>query len=597
MQIQKQKIPEFQKEDFIEGVAPYEWLTQYDNAPLLYQQFALQLKDIAASFGIKNFMTLLKAYKQSINNSNRQYDMNYTEFDGQELQLLTGEWICDDYGVNIGSMLGEIQACNHPIMPIQRLVNIDSGVEKLKIAYKKGNLWRSIIVDKQTLASSNKILQLADYGVAVNSENAKYLVKYLTDIEHLNYNTIPELHSVSRLGWVEDYGFSPYVDNIVFDGDVSFKHFFESVKEKGDFEKWKKFCIEARKHGVAAKILLASSFASVLVDVCDKLPFFLHLFGGSGAGKTVGLMLAASVWANPAIGKYIHNFNSTQVAQELSAGFVNSMPLLLDELQIIKDRKSFDDIIYQLSQGEGRLRGQKTGGLQKTMTWKNCILTTGENPIASEISGAGAMNRVIEIDCKDMKIFKDPVGTVEFLKDNYGFAGRLFVEWLQDDKNKDKIKTMQKQYQDILSYCDTTDKQASSASLILTADTIITELFFNDEDVLTVEELSEFLLSKKAVSINDRAYDYLKDFISINLSKFTPQEFTAETWGRTFDGGVYIIKSKFDEIMATKGYNSAGFLSWARSNGIIQTDSSGKNTILQRINGRPTRCVSVKMDD
>ena len=150
MQIQKQKIPEFNKEDFIEGVAPYEWLTQYDNAPLLYQQFALQLKDIAASFGIKNFMTLLKAYKQSINNSNRQYDMNYTEFDGQELQLLTGEWICDDYGVNIGSMLGEIQACNHPIMPIQRLVNIDSGVEKLKIAYKKGNLWRSIIVDKQT---------------------------------------------------------------------------------------------------------------------------------------------------------------------------------------------------------------------------------------------------------------------------------------------------------------------------------------------------------------------------------------------------------------------------------------------------------------
>ena len=597
MQIQKQKIPEFNKEDFIAGVAPYEWLTQYDNAPLLYQQFALQLKDIAASFGIKNFMTLLKAYKQSINNSNRQYDMNYTEFDGQELQLLTGEWICDDYGVNIGSMLGEIQACNHPIMPIQRLVNIDSGVEKLKIAYKKGNLWRSIIVDKQTLASSNKILQLADYGVAVNSENAKYLVKYLTDIEHLNYNTIPELHSVSRLGWVEDYGFSPYVDNIVFDGDVSFKHFFESVKEKGDFEKWKKFCIEARKHGVAAKILLASSFASVLVDVCDKLPFFLHLFGGAGAGKTVGLMLAASVWANPAIGKYIHNFNSTQVAQELSAGFVNSMPLLLDELQIIKDRKTFDDIIYQLAQGEGRLRGQKTGGLQKTMTWKNCILTTGENPIVNEISGAGAMNRVIEIDCKEMKIFRDPVNAVETLKDNYGFAGRLFVEWLQEEENKEKVRKMQKQYQDILSYCDTTDKQASSASLILTADTIITELFFNDDNVLSVEELSGFLVSKKLASINDRAYDYLKDFISINLSKFTPQEFTAETWGRTFDGGVYIIKSKFDEIMAAKGYNSAGFLSWARSNGIIQTDSSGKNTILQRINGRPTRCVSVKMDD
>ena len=36
-----------------------------------------------------------------------------------------------------------------------------------------------IISDKKTLASNNSIIQLADYGVAVNSENAKHLVKYL----------------------------------------------------------------------------------------------------------------------------------------------------------------------------------------------------------------------------------------------------------------------------------------------------------------------------------------------------------------------------------------------------------------------------------
>ena len=94
----------------------------------------------------------------------------------------------------------------------------------------------------------------------------------------------------------------------------------------------------------APKILLVAAFASVLVEPCSCLPFFVHVCGGTETGKTVGLMLAASVWANPEMGKYIHTFNSTAVAQELSAGFVNSLPLILDELQIIKDRKDFDQL-------------------------------------------------------------------------------------------------------------------------------------------------------------------------------------------------------------------------------------------------------------
>ncbi len=74
-------------------------------------------------------------------------------------------------------------ACCHPLMPVERLVNIDTGVEKLKIAYSKGKRWREIIVDKRILASANSIVQLADNGIAVNSENARSLVQYLSDIE------------------------------------------------------------------------------------------------------------------------------------------------------------------------------------------------------------------------------------------------------------------------------------------------------------------------------------------------------------------------------------------------------------------------------
>lgn len=49
---------------------------------------------------------------------------------------------------------------------------------------------------------------------------------------------------------------------------------------------------------------------------------FVHLWGvESGTGKTVALMLAASVWGNPAIGQYVQTFNATQVGHEKQRHF------------------------------------------------------------------------------------------------------------------------------------------------------------------------------------------------------------------------------------------------------------------------------------
>ena len=106
--------------------------------------------------------------------------------------------------------------------------------------------------------------------------------RYLTDIEHLNYDVIPELHSVGRLGWIDGYGFSPYVDNVVFDGDVSFRSLFDAVKPKGSYDKWLELCKQIRRNGATARIMLAASFASVLVAPCECLPFFRSPLGRHG---------------------------------------------------------------------------------------------------------------------------------------------------------------------------------------------------------------------------------------------------------------------------------------------------------------------------
>lgn len=579
-------VPSWTKEQFLYTTDPFDWLYQYRNNKFILSQYVERVKEQAGAVGVKTFMRLWKSYLEAIKQQNGMILDSATQFTGQEFELHCGEYTADDDGITIQDKMGyEILVCPHPIMPVQRLVNIDTGEEKLKIAFRKGGAWRTMVVDKDTLASASSIVSLAKYGVMVNSETAKHLVKYFTVIEALNYDVIGEISSVGRLGWIEGQGFSPYVENLEFDGNLSFRHAFDCVREHGSYEKWLETVKEIRRGGAIARILLAASFSSVLVEPCDALPFFVHLWGGTEAGKTVGLMLAASVWASPKIGDYISTFNSTGVAQEMLAGFFNSLPLCLDELQIQADRKDFDKTIYMLSEGVGRSRGAKSGGLQKLTTWKNCILTTGEMPISTGASGGGAVNRIIEIDCKDEKLFPNPRGVVKALGANYGFAGRKFVDLLREPGKLEHAVQLQAQFHEQLQKGESTEKQAIAASLILAADKLIDEWVFHDGRTLTVRDLEQYLSTKADVSQNERALEWLYDFVAQNSSRFSPNQFgdyPGEIWGCVDDDCIYFIKSAFDKVMRDNGYNPASFLSWAKRNGVIQCGEGASERHLTR---------------
>lgn len=590
-------IKVYTKDDFLNSTKPFEDVYRFIEDRFTHARELEKMSEVAKAVGVRNFKALYKDYTVSLKTAIRdQKADNVTNFDGQELELETGGWIADDYGITKETAFGEIEACVHPILPVRRLVNVDSGIEKLKIAFRKGRMWRSLIAERKVLASSNKIVELADYGVSVTSENAKWLVKFIHDIENLNYERIPEFNSVARLGWIPGQGFSPYVEDLVFDGDVAFKHFFEAVKECGSFKRWKEEMLKIRCGGIHARIMLAAAFASVLVEPCNGLPFFVHLWGGTETGKTVALMLAASVWANPEMGKYIHTFNSTQVAQELSAGFVNSLPLILDELQIIKDKKDFDNLIYQLSEGVGRMRGQKQGGLQQTNTWSNCILTTGEQPILTGSSGGGAVNRIVQINCENIKVFEDPVRTVDVIRKNYGFAGKKFVESLKDEENLKMARELQKMYYKDITETDTTEKQALAASLILTADTLAELWIFNDNKALTYTEIQPYLSTKDEVSNNKRGLDFLYEWLAQNKKKFDESEDNyTDCWGRITDENACIIRSVFDKHVTENGFNSISLLSWLKSTGKIIYSGKGytKNV---RINKISCACVCLKLE-
>lgn len=602
-----QKIPDFSKEDYLVTDKPYVWLHSHGKNPFLLKQLMNRMNDAARARGIRNLATLYRLFLDTLPEDEKAVDQ-YTDFVGQDISLACNGWIADEDGVRGRDKYGfEVVACYHPIMPVQRLINIDTNVYKVRLAYRPGDVWKYSIEDRTTIADSRSIISLAKHGVAVNSETAKTLVKYLSDVEQQNYSAIPEIPCVGRLGWIDGYGFSPYMKGLEFDGEDGYRARFESLHPKGSREKWMECVLQARKSkargSVVFRIVLAASFASVLVKPTQCRPFFVHLWGGSGTGKTISMQVGASIWADPEIGKYIQTFNSTSVAYELGAAFCNSLPFMLDEFQI-KDagkQQDFDQLIYQLTEGAGKNRGSKNISVRETLRWQNCTISTGENPIITPQSKEGAMNRTLEICCEDLPMFDNPRRTLLTVSDNFGFVGREFIERLTE-MGFDKLKELFEEQHAAIRADDTMDKQTSSAALVLTADALAEEWIFHDGVRLKPSDIAPYIVSKETMNQNSRALTYIHDVVAMNQTKFTPgkDNYTGEIWGKmgtseSDEGYVYIIKSKFDQILSEKGFNASAFLGWARRNGYVALDAGGKSTVATRINQTVRRCVKLKL--
>lgn len=609
----KLMIPDYQysAEDFCTP-DPYEKLYELRSSPFLYEMAKVKMEENAKAVGFKSFRGMLQKYnKAQLEARRRNMIPNQTEFDGQAMELSCGTWESLDWGIFRDLPNGGREcACAHPIMPVSRLVNIDTGEVKLTLAFKppgREEKWRTTIVDKATVSTARNITTLASQGISVTSNSASALVDYINDMENLNYDIIPEQKSIGRLGYIPGEGFSPYVDGLVFDGDASFRNLYNSVESRGAAAAWYETAMDCRRQSVAARIMLAASFASPILSLVGSLPFFVHLWGvDSGTGKTVALMLAASVWGNPALGSYVQTFNGTQVGQERTAAFLNHLPVCLDELQLTKDSRgktNFD--VYQLAQGVGRSRGKKSGGVEITPTWNCCFLTTGESPLTSISAGAGAVNRVIDIECTaGAAVLKDGQRIAGSLKRNFGFAGRIFVERLyQDEKTQQTVRQL---YQDnFRELCagDSTEKQAMAAAAIITADFLASQWVFHDDLdtaralVLDASDIRAFLASKEAVSAGRRAYEWLCDWVASNAPRFISEDSMpgSDIYGVLEYDTAYIIRGVFDRALQEAGFSTSATLSYLKANRMIDTRERGY-TKTKRIGKTTPQCVCLRMN-
>lgn len=583
---------------YLNSTAPYEYIYSivdpFDQATELNR-----LTDAGKAVGFNGVKGMFQNYIKSINkitNDGKQL----TIFTGQPSELYT-TWEADDFGVRKLIQQQTTFACAHPITISKRIHNIDSGLERLELCYRTGRRWRQVIVDKSTTASANKIVQLADYGISVSSENAKWLVNYLQELEASNYDAIPTVEATARLGWVTETEYMPYSENVEFDGDAAFSRLFHSVHQEGSRQVWVNAMSKVRRRHVAGRVAIAASMLSPMLKIIGAQPSFVHFWSSmSSTGKTLLIMCAASVWGDPELGDYTQSFNATTVAMERTAETLNTCPMVVDELQLSRDARGtqrFD--VYKLAQGLGKGRGTKTGGIERTATWANTIITSGESPLVSESDGQGAFARVMDLQIEEILFdFESGNKLAKEIKSNYGWGGPEIVQAIKSLGTEEIGRRFDECVKRLVASDEVQDKQVALGAGLLLADAIADEFIFKDDvAALTLEELMPLLRSRDSTTVESRAYDFIQGWVAENSNKFQPD--SLDFYGQIIDGRAYILKNKFDDALKNEGYNSQSVLSAFARSGLIETSKekrATRYTVRRRFKNTIPHCVSLKLD-
>ena len=539
---------------------------------------------------------------------------NVTQFTEQPIELQCGPWKATDLGVTMQKfdsrgMPVQLTACMHPILPIEILKNVDTGEERVRLAYFKYGTWNQVTVNREVCADNTMIVKvLSKIGVEVTSENAKYLVRYISDCIGMNPAKLAPTRSINRLGWCGNE-FMPYADDIVYDGDKEYDPIFQNIRESGSFEVWKEHCGILRQNKVV-RLAFAASFGSALIEILRILPFVFHIWSGeSGTCKTVAIMAAMSIWGNPKMGGLVKTMNTTKVGIMRTSAFLYSIPYAGDELQTMKDKwtTNFDQLIYQITEGIDRGRGRASGGVEETKTWHNSHLFTGEEPVTKSNSRAGSKNRVIEIEVEE-KLLEDGNYTVSVLTENYGHAGKFLVKYLQNTESK-KLQEEYKKYFDAMCKLDTTEKQAMAMACMLVADRILTDVIFKDETALNVKDVEKYLRSAKEVDVAERSYQMVLNWIAKNPVRFqNPSEEDSankgEVWGRIDSDEDHpdrppvavINKDVLCDFLDKSGYDYAAVSKkWASKDRLIR-NSQGKLVHQTKVYGVKASYIKLNME-
>ena len=541
-------------------------------------------------------------------------------------------WLYSEKGI---SMIDEkkyspVTVCRTPIILTRRLRSMETGEEKMEVAFKRDGQWHKAIYPRSTVFTARGITALADLGCTVTSENAKYVVKFLAALESENIDIIKRADSTSTFGWQTEKRFIPgYDKDIVLDIDPSQRPMASAYCMSGTMKGWLDM-IRPHRTRDKFRFIMAAGFTAPLLRIIKQRIFFVYNWGGSKGGKTAALKAALSAWGDPE--RLMVNFNATQVGLERTASFYCDLPLGIDERQLAgNNQNSLEKIVYMIASGTGKIRGAKSGGIQAMQTWRTVALATGEEPLSTETSQTGVSTRVLEIyggpfdDEREASIMHQQSAL------NHGWAGPIFIGMLL---NTDERSIIQK-YDEMMQFVYKISKGKSGSHIagiaaVALTDAIIDTWLFEKEDMLAKYEAGELNTDEAQTNpkelkiaveswerakemarnilqeqmnadvgdVNENATQYIVDWILSNKDSFGEKAY-GTCLGMIQNKNIYIFPSMLTQALTKAGYSSRKTMKYLADRGLIgvtvQKDGSTKNSVIKWFDNKQCRFVEFHM--
>lgn len=301
---------------------------------------------------------------------------------------------------------------------------------------------------------------------------------------------------------------------------------------------------------------------------------------------------------------------------ERRAGTLKHLPLGFDELQVLNERRlSPSLIVYSLGNGYGKTRGTKNGGLQEVPTWRNSIISTGEQPLSNENSMDGVNSRVLEIYGQPISDAGYGREVHQISESNYGFVGKQYIQYLIDTVAADK-KQMHGDFEEMRNTLNQQFAALEKGDAGVHLDTVsVLALADWYSSISVFEESSDkawddavklgmtLLMNTKEQEKEDvvvRAFAYITDWIAANRIHF--EKHSSPCYGMVDGAKVYVIASEFRAALEDGGFSYTKCMKGFKERGYLEScaDANGveRSQWQKRIQGVNVRaiCLNIKLE-
>lgn len=388
-------------------------------------------------------------------------------------------------------------------------------------------------------------------------------------------------------------GFLSYdhdTDEVVLKPSEISKKYEKSIDIKGDLSAYMEELTPLLEYDTI-RLMMGAGVSSILLGYLrltrpDLMPFLIHLHSNSSRGKTTAARLAVSMNGNPYQQPLSVSWVSTKNAIINLANRNYGLAMILDEASTFQG--SMTNIIYELSQGEERLRLNGDMETRQGGDWSTVFLSTGEQGIRqnaakkTELKSAGVSIRYLEfinLDFMPNAAIAEQVSRM--IQSYHGHLGvTLAVYLLRQNpiQMSERFDKRREQFRNQLPSSAYRDRATNMLSVVSLALELLAEAMPDTFDVARkslhegmtrIDEMliDSFLEQTKDLDIALNAYHTIQELVIKNLNHFKIKGKTPDRtaiYGKVIKKGTHyevaILRNIVQNWMTTDGYPSTTVL-------------------------------------